>query len=112
MSKCIEIIRFRTGCCNPCTYYNSEGKLRTLVHGDDFANSRPREQCRCMKQQIEKKFGITTKVMGLGEEGEREEQILNRVVRGTNQGWEIDADRRHADIIIDNSSLKIAKRVI
>ena len=38
--------------------------------------------------------------MGLKEGESREERILNRVIRVTKEGWEYEADQRHADLFI------------
>ena len=38
--------------------------------------------------------------IGLGKEEVREETIRSKVLRVTNEWWEMDADQRHADIIV------------
>ena len=111
VKKFMESIGFSTGRYNPCTYYPSTKKLKTLVHGDDFATSGSRENCMWMRQQLERRFEIKTKVIGLGDEEVREERILNRIIRVTHEGWEMEADQRHADIIIERLNLKEAKGV-
>ena len=40
-----------------------------------------------------------------------QERALNRVVRVTVGGWQMDADQKHADTIIEDSKLKEAKGV-
>ena len=54
-----------------------------------------------MKQQLERwSAEIKTKVVALGTHEVREDRILNRVVRVTNEGLKMEADQRHADVII------------
>ena len=53
------------------------------------------------RRQLEKIFEIKTKVVGTGDEEDREGKVLNRVIRVTDDGWEYEPDQRHAEIIID-----------
>ena len=96
MMKC----GFTVGRYNPCTYFHKCKGLRTLVHGDDFVTSGQRRECDWFKKQLETRFSIKTKIVGLRDDEEKEERILNRVIRVTSQGWEMEADQRHADIIV------------
>ena len=101
----------KAGKYNPCTFYNKQRGLQTLVHGDDFVTSGQREECDWFKKQLETRFSIKTKILGLREDEVKEERILNRVIRVTSQGWEMEADQRHADIMIEQLNLKEAKGV-
>ena len=56
-----------------------------------------------MKSRLGERFEIKTKLMGLKSGESREERILNRVIRVTEDGWEYEADQRHADLIIQES---------
>ena len=49
--------------------------------------------------------------MGLREGCIREGRILNRVIRVNENGWEIEADQRHVDLLIRGLSLEQAKGV-
>ena len=64
-----------------------------------------------MKERLAERFEIKTKVVGTGVGEESEERILNRIIRVTEDGWEIEADQRHADIIIGELNLKEANGV-
>ena len=70
-----------------------------------------RSECDWLKGQLKKRFEIKTKLVGMGSGEVREDRILNRVIRVTNQAWELEADQRHADIIIEQLNLKDAKGV-
>ena len=50
-------------------------------------------------------------MIGKGPGEVREESVLNRVVRRTDEGWEYEADQRHADIIVKAMHMSEAKAV-
>ena len=99
----------------------------TLVHGDDFVSVGPREAARSFQKQLQARFEIKTQVIGdlvldvsacassgLGTSVERcvpEGRVLNRVVRWTPDGWEVETDQRHADLIVKELGLSEAKPV-
>ena len=71
-----------------------------MVHGDDFVTVGSSEQAQWLKERMEERFEIKTKVVGNGEGESQEESVLNRMVRVTDEGWQYEADQRHADIIL------------
>ncbi len=73
---------------------------KTLVHGDDFVTQGERGAMDWLKGQLEQRFEIKTKTVGMGESELREARVLNRVIRVTDEGWEYEPDQRHADIIV------------
>ena len=79
-----------------------------LVYGDDFVTVGDRADCNWLKGKLESRFEIKSQIVGFGEDEAREERILIRVIRATGRGWEMEADQRHADIIIDQLNLKAA----
>jgi hypothetical protein len=50
-------------------------------------------------------------MVGPGQEDVQEAKILNRVIRCTKAGWEIEADPRHAELLIEQFGLEAAKPV-
>ena len=48
----------------------------------------------------------------MGVEEEAEGRLLNRVVRFSEEGWELEPDQRHADLIVQGLELESANRVI
>ena len=111
VKKFMTRIGFKVGHYNPCTYRHAHRDLRTFVHGDDFVTEGRREDCDWFKKKLEGRFEIKTKMVGLRADEVREERILNRVIRVTGKGWEMEADQRHADIIIHRMNLKGANGV-
>ena len=55
--------------------------------------------------KLQGRFGIKTTIFGSNEEeGEvKEARILNRISRVTSDGWEYEADQRHANLIIQET---------
>ena len=54
-----------------------------------------------MEDLLVKKYDIKTQRIGTGktrkgDNKKNEGQVLNRVVRRSDEGWELEADRRHA----------------
>ena len=105
--------------------------LRTFLHGDEFAPVGTRQEVAWFRQALEKRFEIKSSCVGIspaavsgggavgssgapsptatnGEEmiEGSECRLLNRVVRCTQNGWEIEPDQRHADLLVQALELK------
>ena len=102
---------FSTGKYNVSTYMHPDRNLKTLVHGDDFVTVGRRKEVVWFKKALEERFEIKTKIIGRGKNDLKEARILNRVVRITPEGWEYEADQRHAEIIINSLGLEESKEV-
>ena len=100
VAKCMVSWGFEVGRYNPCMYYSATHEIRCLVHGDDFVCVGEAEKLRWLEGCLKKRFEIKSKMMGLLEGESREERILNRVIRVNEDGWEYEADQRHADLIV------------
>ena len=57
------------------------------------------------------RFEVTTKVIGTGPGESHEERILGRVLRITEDGWELEADQRHAELVVRQLGLEGARPV-
>ena len=69
-----------------------------------------------MEDLLVKKYDIKTQRIGKGktrkgENKKNEGQVLNRVVRRSDEGWELEADLRHAELIIEQLGLTDANIV-
>jgi len=117
---------FRRGQYNPCVYWHPQTKLMVMVHGDDFMSVGTRAAAKDFRAKLEGRFEIKTKVVGskggvptacrgtsTPEDPEEvsEARVLNRIVRCLKDGWEIEADQRHVDIIVRDFGLNEAKPV-
>ena len=102
---------FRRGKYNPCLYWHRQMRTKVLVHGDDFVAVDFRGNIEWLRQKLASRFEIKTTMIGDGENEEKEGKVLNRVVRITDDGWEYEADQRHAEIIVEAMKLGDAKSV-
>ena len=100
VAKCMLLWGFRTCKFNPCLYMHPGRELLCLVHGDDFVCVGSSTNLVWLKEQLGERFEVKTKLMGRKAGESREERILNRVIRVTDEGWEYEVDQRHADLII------------
>ena len=116
---------FLRGKYSPCLYWHKGLGLKTMVHGDDFVTVGTRRAAAEFQNMLQKRFEIKTQVIGSGNsarhspmraaDGQPEEtsegRVLNPIVRWTNDGWEIEPDQRHADIIVQELQLHEARAV-
>ena len=88
--------------------------MKTLVHGDDFVSVGTREDIKGFNKMLKSRFDIKTKVVGTNEaNGEvKEAKVLNRIVRRTDEGFEPEADQRHAELIIMHRIIDYIVRII
>ena len=84
-----------------------------MIHGDDFIAVGDRAEIATFRKLIANRFTVKDKVVGLRSDlGEtRETRILNRIIRVTTEGWEYEADQRHADMIVQEMGLTKANSV-
>ena len=123
---------------NPCVFWHSRKRMAALVHGDDFVVVGNREDAKWFKDVLEQRFEVKTTMVGRrreaagrdlgwgGKQGKmdwakdtedeqveneivQEARILNRIIRVTEDGWQLEADQRHADIAVEALGLKEAK---
>ena len=71
-----------------------------LVHGDDYLSSGQSKDLDWLKGELEKAYEIQTQRVGGGSDRDQEGKILNRIVRWTEKGFELEADPRHAELVI------------
>ena len=117
---------FKRGKYNPCLYHHPGTNLICMVHGDDFMSVGNIHAAREFKQQLEARFEIKSQMIGphdevasactgtcVEEKGliKREGRVLNRIVRWTPDGWEVEPDQRHAERIAQEMGMKEAKPV-
>ena len=81
----------------PSVYFNHEDDIAVMVHGDDYG---PPKSLEKLRGQLAKSFEIKSSMIGEGPNMDKEGKILNRIIRVTKDGWELEADLRHAELII------------
>ena len=105
-------VGFQQGRASPCIFFNPVKKIRTYVHGDDYVSSGQPEALKWMQLKLEEKYQVKIQLLGPGEDHSRQLKILNRIVTWHNhKGIVYEADPRHAELVIEQLSLKDAKPV-
>ena len=106
---------FEQGVSAPAIFYNREHDLRILVHGDDFVCLGDDEALDFMETCILERYDYKKSGRLGGDAGDvREISVLNRFIRYSTVGGvhlELEADPRHAEIIVKGLGLQEAKSV-
>jgi len=97
------------GRANPCLFHNAKLGVSVMVHGDDFIAVGPDQHLKETIKTLEDKYKLKTEKLGHGKGEMAEIRILNKVVRMTNEGIELEADPRHAELVIKELGLQGAK---
>ena len=78
-----------------------EKGIKTLVHGDDYFSSGSRASLDWLEKQLSEEYDIETQRV-CGREGcSKEGKTLNRIVRWTPQGYKLEGDPRHAELVVE-----------
>ena len=93
----MQSLGFIRGIYSNSVYYYPQRKLHALVHGDDFVTTGSREQAQWFMLALGRHMTIKTTVVGHRRNEVQETRILNRVIRCTVDGWEMEADQRHGE---------------
>ena len=111
LCKQLCLLGFRRGRSSPCIYYHAKRGIAVVVHGDDILATGKEFEINWMQTEIEKVFQLRTQRIG-GRRGlDRELTILNRRVRWTPQGYEIEADDRHVKEVLEGLGLERSNSV-
>ena len=80
-----------------------------MVHGDDFVAVGHEGDLASTRGTLESKYKIKVETLGEGGQCKKEVRILNRIVRWGEDGVEMEADPRHAEIVVRDLGLSDAK---
>ena len=116
LSEHLVEIGFIQGIGHPSVFRHATRDVWTLVHGDDCCSAGKSNDLDWFHKALGEKFDIKTQRLGRGKDKDgkpklEEGQVLNRVIRRTRAGWELEADPRHAEIIIQHLDLQDANSV-
>ena len=71
------------------------------MHGDDYVSAGESQDLDWLESELSKQYEIKTQRTRPREDGGHvEAKILNRIVRRTQHGYELEADPRHAELLI------------
>ena len=101
LSAHLETIGFKRGRGHPCVFHHPERDIKTLIHGDDYVSAGSDESMDWLEAELAKAYEIQTQKLGGSKEQKVEGKVLNRILRHTSSGWEIEADPRHAELVIE-----------
>ena len=76
-----------------------------MVNGDDLFAVGPPESLEDLRAQLENQYKIKTETLGGGESDKKEMRVLIRIIRWDGQGLRLEADPRHAEILIQQHDL-------
>ena len=112
-SSClVEALNFEQGSACPCVFYNRERDLLCSVHGDDFTTRGPKEQLDWFEQKLAENYELKVGPrLGAGEHDAKEATVLNRVIRWTETGIELEADPRQIERLLQENGLEGANSV-
>ena len=82
-------------------FHHLERDIRVLVHGDDYLTSGHGGDLDWMKSRLEDKYKIPTQHVGNGVDQISGGKILNRIVWWTPNGYVMEADQRHCELILE-----------
>ena len=54
-----------------------------------------------MEEELAKAYEFQTQKLGMGKDCQQEGIVLNRIMSCTDVGWEIEADPRHAELVVE-----------
>ena len=57
------------------------------------------------EQELSKAYAIPTQ-LGTGKSCQQARKVLNRIIRCTEVGWEIEADPRHAELVVEQLGIE------
>jgi|AACY02.4.fsa_nt_gi hypothetical protein len=88
-----------------------------MDHGDDYCSASAPGDLDWMEELLKKKYEVKTQRIGTGKTGSGQDkmsegQVLNRVVRRTDTGFELEADLRHAEPIVEQLGVGSCKPVL
>ena len=76
-----------------------------MVHGDDFVAVGDEQSTRKLQLSLENAYKVKCEVLG-GDSGDKKEiRVLNRIIRRVDAGFTLEADPRHAELVIRDLGL-------
>ena len=97
------------GKVSPCLFHHPIHDVMIMVHGDDFVAVGEPEFLKKTEASLREKYKIKTETLGLADGDVKEVKILNKIVRVTKDGVELEADPRHAELVIRELGLENCK---
>ncbi len=104
--RLVEEMGFSCGDASACVFHHKERNLRCSVHGDDLTTVGSKVNLDWFRRELEKRYELKEPHrIGPGPEDDKEALVLNRVVRWTAAGLEMEADPRQAEKLLRDLKL-------
>ena len=100
---------YQRGQANPCLFHSPAEDCSIMVHGDDFVAVGDEKATKKLQVSLEKAYKVKCEVLGDGKDEKSEIRVLNRIIRRVDTGFALEADPRHAEIIVRDLGLIGAK---
>ena len=91
---------YKQGIASPCIFHCSATDTTIMVHGDDFVGVGRPEELAKLRSALESKYKLKVETLSGESCDVQEVKILNKIVRWTDAGVELEADPRHAEIVV------------
>ena len=92
---------FKRGVGHPSVFVHTSRDIITLVHGDDYVSAGSDVDLEWLRVQLEAAYDIKTQLLGLRPGYERQGKVLNRLIHCNDSGWRLEADPRHAELVVE-----------
>ena len=79
--------------------------MKTLVHGDDYFSGGTRESLDWLQQALEKEYYIKTQRISNRRGCSLDGKVLNRIVIWVVDGYELEGDPRHGELVVEQLDL-------
>ena len=101
LSSHLVSVGFVRGVGHPSVFWHPKRRIKTVVHGDDYVSAGEPKQLDWLEAELSKAYEIQTQRIGFGKNDNSEGKVLNRILRCTEAGWELEADPRHGELIVE-----------
>ena len=98
-------IGFKRGRGHIRVFHHPERNIRTLVHGDDYCSAGARGDFDWLQAKLEKAYELKTQRISNRKDCTTEGKVLNRIVRWIKEGYELEGDPRHAELVVEQLEL-------
>ena len=76
------------------------------MHGNDSVSAGDERSMTWFETELAKAYEIQTQRLGIGRDSQQEGKVLNRLNRCTGAGWEVEADPRHAELVVEQLGIE------
>ena len=108
-SSTLQKAGYKRGKANPCLFHSEMDDCGVMVHGDDFVAVGSKAATKRIQKTLEDAYKVKCETLGGEKDDLSEIRELDRVIRREAQGYTLEADPRHAELVIRDLGLTDAK---